>query len=108
MSKPREIDNWMYIVTMADGSKWAIPVEVIARHRAAEYVDEFDGDLERSLNEDTLPLFQADAYEIRDWAANNMNWADVELDARRVREPTPAPEDYQEGWMNGEYEISDE
>jgi hypothetical protein len=40
-------------MTMPDGSKWGVPVEMIARNRAAHYASEFDGDVERSLTEDS-------------------------------------------------------
>lgn len=92
-------------VTMPDGSKWDVPVHVIARNRATYYAYEFDGDTERSLKEDTLSLFKDD-YHIRDWAANNMNWNEVVKHAIRLH-ITPEP-DYQEGWMNGAQEIVDD
>lgn len=98
--------EWALRVTMADGSVWAVPVMVIARDRAAAYAIEFEGDIERSINEDTLPLFRDDAYSIKDWAANNMNWDDVCLDAVQVQDPvTPAP-DFQECWVNGDKEVT--
>lgn len=94
-----------YIVEMPDGSEWAIPVMLIARSRAEYYATkEFDGDIERSLAEDTLPLFAGDDYEIRDWAQNNMNWDDVAEHAVQVK---PANVDFQEGWINGQYLIED-
>lgn len=93
-----------YIVTMPDGSRWAVPVEVIAISRAAHYVDEFGGNMARSLEEDTLPLFEKHPSECADWAKNNMNWDDVKERAIRVHEPQPEP-DWQEGWVNGEWEI---
>lgn len=93
-----------YEVEMPDGSRWRIPVEVIARNRATHYAHEFDGDVERSLNEDTGPLFESDDYEIEDWAANNMNWADVQAAAVRVADPR-TQENYQEGWVNGEKRV---
>lgn len=92
-------------ITMPDGSKWDIPVSVIALDRAKYYArEEFDGDVERSLAEDTMPLFDSDDYEIEDWAANNMNWSDVEAFATKVNDPTEEI-DYQEGWVNGEKEV---
>lgn len=84
---------------LPDGAMWGVPVDVIARDRANEYAHEFDGDVERSLTEDTLPLFESTPYEIEDWAANNMNWNDVSDQAFRVS-PAPSP-DMQEAWMNG-------
>lgn len=94
--------NRFLVVDMPDGSSWAVPVEIVARNRAANYSDEFDGDVERSLIEDTLPLF-ADSYEVEDWAANNMNWSDVSEFAKPVK-PTAKP-DYQAGWLNGEKRV---
>lgn len=102
MSKKLE-DLWMQ-VAMPDGTHWAVPVMAIAKDRAKSYADEFGNDVDRSLAEDTRPLFEEDSFEITDWAANNMNWSDVkdqayqiEVDAKKV--------DYQEGWMNGEKEV---
>ncbi len=90
-------------IELPDGSKRGIPVDVIARDRAAHYAHEFDGDIEKSLTEDTLPMFDEDPFEIEDWAANNMNWSDVSKHAIVV-EQAPSP-DMQEVWMNGEKEI---
>jgi hypothetical protein len=86
------------ITTMPDGSKWAVPVSVIAESRADHYKSEFEGDLQRSLKEDTEPLFTEDEYEIQDWAANNMNWSDVAEHATQV---SPPMIDFNEGWANG-------
>lgn len=97
----------MLLITMPDGTVWGVPVDVIADDRAGAYCDEFDGDRDRSLNEDTLPLFKADPYEIIDWAANNMNWDDVKSYARIVADHMPPAVDYQEGWMNGAKEVRD-
>lgn len=91
------------VVTMPDGSEWAVPVEVIARHRAAHYASEYEGDVERSLREDTWFLFEDDEFNVEDWAANNMDWSDVEEHARKVADHE-AP-DFQEGWVNGESEV---
>ena len=77
---------------------------VIANNRAGYYKSEFGGSLERSLAEDTLPLFRSDTYEIKDWAAINMNWSDVEAHAIEVSNDAEEP-DYQEGWMNGKKDI---
>lgn len=87
------------IVDMSDGTRWQIPVEVIARSRAAHYAHEFDGDIERSLNEDTWPLFNIDDYEIEDWAKNNMNWSDVQPYAVRIH-TDPVESAYERDWPN--------
>lgn len=88
-------------VEMDDRTQWCVPVMLIARNRAENYKEEFGGSLERSLNEDTIPLFEEDEYEIVDWAANNMNWEDVEEHAEKIGMLEPPEPDYQEGWVNG-------
>jgi len=90
-------------VTMSDGSKWDIPVSVIAKHRADYYKHEFDNDIGRSLEEDTWPFFEQYSCDIEDWAENNMDWTDVAAKAVRVRDSDDI--DYQEGWVNGDKEI---
>lgn len=95
-----------YVVTMPDGSKWAVPVRVIAESRADYYAHEYDGDLDRSLKEDTIPLFETSEADIEDWARNNMDWSDVQHEARLVQTPEEET-DYQDGWANGEVEVID-
>ena len=92
-------------VTMPDLTLWDIPVDVIARNRAAAYAEEFNNDIELSLKEDTLPLFESNEYEIKDWAANNMNWDDVKEVAKFVSNKIMTDGDFQEGWVNGNKEI---
>lgn len=89
-------------IEMPDGSKWAVPVHVIAMNRAAYYAKNDGVSIEASLNNDTLPLFEADEFEIEDWAANNMNWEDVEHLAVCIGK---GGSDYQDGWCNGEKKI---
>ena len=86
-------------VEMADGSKWGVPVEMIARNRAQHYAHEFGGNVDSSLAEDTIPLFESDDFEIQDWAVNNMDWSDFDGHQVKLAEP-PAP-DFQEAWMSG-------
>jgi hypothetical protein len=91
-------------IEMPDGTVWAVPVTVIAADRAKCYAKEFGGDVKRSLEEDTEPLFNSDEYEIKDWAANNMNWEDVK-DHAFLHLQAPAGTDYQEGWVNGKKSV---
>lgn len=97
-----EILEKKYIVEMPNGERWAVPVSVIAENRAKHYAHEFDGDVTKSIMEDTAPLFTDDDYEIEDWAKNNMNWVDVMGSATLL---TTGNTDYQEGWCNGEAEV---
>lgn len=94
-------------VTMSDGSNWDVPAEIIADNRAKhyakadsgtesgpEYDKEYAAEYEYTLN---------DAAELKDWAANNMDWNEVAGKAIWV---TDKPKiDYQEGWVNGDREI---
>lgn len=90
---------------MPDGSKWDVPVLLIAQNRAKYYAKEFGGDIEKSMDKDTGPLFNDDEYEIKDWAVSNMNWDDVKIQAKMVKEENEP--DYQEGWVNGDNEVLD-
>lgn len=92
-------------VTMPDGSKWDVPVIKIAEHRAEHYKSEYSGNLQFSLIEDTIPLFESDEYEIEDWAANNMDWSDVVAFAKEVGSADDGL--YQEGWVNGDKDFLD-
>jgi hypothetical protein len=95
------------LVEMPDGSVWGVPVDIVARDRAAHYAKEFDGDINRSLAEDTIPLFADDIHELYDWAANNMNWSDVETVAVKVRDTKPMTRaDMQDAWVNGDKDLS--
>lgn len=99
------INDKRLCVTMPNGDRYAIPIAFIAMHRAMNYKHEFDGSEARSLNEDTLPLFQQDNWEIIDWARNNLNWKDVKHIAQRLG--TEKPVDFQLGWTEGEMGIID-
>jgi len=86
-------------VTMPDGSKWDVPALLIAQNRARSIVEV---DTETSFDEEVKFALENE-YEILDWAANYMNWKDVEKDARIVNEDRKI--DYQKGWVNGDQEI---
>lgn len=89
---------------MPDGT-WLIPLDVIARIRAAHYADEFGGDVERSLAEDTLPLFESQPGEVYEWAVNNMNWSDVAKHAVKVLDPPKPRFDREEAWLECEKSV---
>jgi hypothetical protein len=94
----------MYRVIFANGDMWDIPVEIIARNRAEYYAStdpDFKDDINKSLEEDTIPLFESDYYEIKDWAQNNMNWKDVKHRALFVGR-VDSMFAYEEMWTNPE------
>lgn len=89
------------VVTMPDNTRWRIPARFIAEHRAAYYA-KHDGDL--SIIDDEVAYCLDDDYEIKDWAANNLNWSDVEA----VAEKLPSLEfecDYQRAWVNADKKV---
>jgi hypothetical protein len=92
----------LLVVTMPDGSLWTVPVRVIARHRAKHYAGDFGGDVYRSMEEDTIPLFTRSENQIMNWARHNMNWSMVEHHAYKNSSPEP---DFQEGWASGEMKV---
>jgi hypothetical protein len=84
-------------------SVWRVPVSIIAENRAKIYMDEFGNDLQRSLNEDTLPLFESAPFEILDWVSNNMNWRDVEKYAEKISNDIEV--DYESEWSNAKKKV---
>jgi hypothetical protein len=48
MSDPSPTPKYLR-ATMPDGSRWDVPVDVIAANRASRYASEFDADINRSL-----------------------------------------------------------
>ena len=87
---------------MSDGSQWSVPVDKIAADRAVAFANVYDGDVGKSYREGTIPLFEANESEIHEWAANNMDWKDVQVFAKKV---SPSQCNYADGWVNGEFEI---
>lgn len=92
--------NARYVVEMPDISFWSIPLQIIADSRDENYAEDQE-DTIGHIRDETL-----NEYEIQDWAANNMNWDEVEKYASKVAHPKAKPVDYQEGWCNGEKTIS--
>ena len=87
-------------VTMPDGSLWDVPARVIADNRAKYYAEGDPGEYEEEFR-----FTMDDNFELRDWAANNMDWDEVKSYAVKVEEPPQQEPDYQEGWVNGDKKI---
>lgn len=83
------------VVTMPDGSQWAVPIEVIAKHRATHSL--------QATVADSMAFFEQYPDEVHDWSANSMRWEDVRPYATRIVDPQPI--DYAEGWANGAWEV---
>lgn len=100
--------NKLLTMALPDNSVWGVPVQKIAENRACHYASEFGGDLQRSLDEDTLPLFAESEFEISDWAVNNMNWSDFAGYQVKLRNaPALTQEQFQEAWMSADKFIED-
>ena len=93
-------------IEQEDGSVWAVPVEIIARNRATYYAErEYGGNVEESLKDDTIPLFESDEFEIQDWASSNMDWSDLAGHQVKIKD---GEIDFQEAWVNGDKGFIDE
>ena len=97
--------GWSLRVTMPDGSKWDVPVSIIAIDNAKHYGEntEFGKSIERALREYTILLFHEDSSSVREWAENDMNWKDVKEWAVQVSPPTSV--DYAIAWITGDKEL---
>jgi len=95
--------NKKYYLKFSDGSTWAVPIYTIMMNHA-EYVASNNGqDPMVALENESIPFFEEDDYNIEDWAKNNMNWTDVVEHAVQVTKPTL---DYQTEWMNSQVKIA--
>lgn len=83
-----------------DGSRYRIPAQFIAEHRARYYAEK-DGGTDTYADE--LAFTLSSNYELTDWAGGNMDWEDVAAVAVKVEEPEPL--DMQEQWNTAEKEI---
>lgn len=101
MAEPTDL----YLTVMANWDVWAVPVMVIAKNRAENYKDEFGGDIDCSLAEDTLPYFARVDAEVYDWAQNNMDWSDVSPHAFLYQKAEKTWEDWEESWCSGRHDI---
>lgn len=95
-------------VTMPDGSLWDVPAALVADDRAQYYArkdaDAGEGEYQELYTKE-LAYTLGDAGELFDWAANNMNWSDVQASASQVQAPPPPAVDYADGWTNGDKRI---
>jgi hypothetical protein len=92
-------------LTALDGSKWVIPLTVIARNHGEYYAPiEHDGDIEKATAE-ALEMFESDEDAATDWAANNMNWSDVREHATMVKGADDT--DMQDSWIEGDMVVID-
>lgn len=95
----------LYVVTMSDGSRWGVPAEVIANHRAVYYA-KIDPDTTYQEEYDAMIYwFDEGDYEFADWAKDNMNWSDVREQAIELPRKQEAEPIWKECWVNGEYEY---
>ena len=88
-----------YQFTTSTGDVWRVSTMIIAKDRAVYYAKKKNIDIEGSLQNDTIPFFEEDDFEIEDWARNNMDWAEVENYAEKLVSKGP---DMQEEWVNSE------
>jgi hypothetical protein len=90
-------------VRFSNGDEFTIPARIIAENRANYYAT-IDG-YEKDSNEWEQEVQYAinDPYEIEDWAANNMDWVDLEPYAELLEK---SEFDYNEEWGEADKELS--
>ena len=92
----------IYAVTMENGDVYGVPAELIADDYAKHYAS-LGEDYQENYNA-MMHWFETDDYEFADWAKGSMDWDDVKDKAVLLKEEMPIV-DFQEGWVNGEYEY---
>lgn len=92
-------------LTLPNGMVFEIPTQVVADNRAKAMLEAHPDEFKNlpEAMEDTVGLFTDDSWNIQDWAANNMNWSDLQNSARMIRFTPP---DMSE-WNNGEFSYHD-
>ena len=91
-----------YAVTMPNGDIYGIPAHDIADNYANYCATKGEDYLE---NYDAMVYwFDTNDYEFADWAKSNMDWDDVQEHAVLL-ELQAEPCDFQDGWVNGDYEY---
>lgn len=92
-----------YVIKFSNGIEYLIPVIEIARDRAKHYAHEYNDNIEKSLAEDTIPLFEENEDEIIDWAKDNMKFADVcKFATVCSREVKP---NFEQEWINNDVKL---
>ena len=92
-----------YAAKMENGDVYGVPAEIIAKNYADYYAKEHGEDYKENFDA-MMNWFDSGDYEFADWAKDNMNWEDVKRHAVLLESETKEP-DYQEGWVNGDYEY---
>jgi len=93
----------LYTVTMENGDVYGIPAEVVAKNYANHYKQWDSEDYDQNFAV-MMSWFDTDDFEFADWAKNNMDWDEVKEYAELICK-VEKPVDFQEGWVNGEYEY---
>lgn len=84
-----------YMITMPNGDVYSVPLSCIAESYSNYY---------GMKTEEVIDHFTHVHYVAEEWAKNNMNWSDV---ADYAKLELRGEVDFQEGWCNGEAEITD-
>lgn len=92
----------IYAITMSNGDVYGVPASVIADNYAKHY--QSHGEDYQENYDAMMDWFDKEDYEFADWAKNNMDWDDVKQHAILL-EHRQDPFDFQECWINGEYEY---
>jgi len=97
--------KWIYITIEETGDIYRVPVYAIVFSKAEYYAKIDETTIEESIFKEVIEEFNADNFEILDWAQDNMNWEDVSDFAELVSKKIIKKVNWQENWVNGEWEI---
>lgn len=101
-----DISKAYYTVTMPDNEEWAIPIKMIAAHKAQFIYDSCPGEQKvEEILETILKEFSGDHSSIAWWAKINMTWESVKS-AIVVIKPASVNREY--GWGNGSSGLIEE
>jgi hypothetical protein len=89
-------------VKFSNGDEFGIPVRVIAEHRANDYAETDGYEKESNEWEQEVQYAMNDEYEIEDWAANNMNWSELEPFATLLDK---SDFDYEDQWGDADKKV---
>lgn len=86
------------IIRMPDKTEWAVPLWLVANHRAAKLAPP-EADLDAFMAKEIAYTAKRPDVLLK-WAKDNMSWREVEDRARQVR--SNPNNNYLEGWETGD------
>lgn len=87
--KRGEINDSQLLITLPNKEKFILPMIVVALNHANHFKNKFGMNLDRSLNDNSLPMFANEPHKAKRWLQDNMIWEDIELHVRKINNVIP-------------------